>query len=80
MHRGSWVDPEGEVNRYLGETLPEILERAMITRPLICGSMALVLVFPWTLSTVRRGRPGHFSAILTDAMGIKDYRQRRGVY
>jgi hypothetical protein len=24
MHRGSWVDPEGEVNRYLGETLPEI--------------------------------------------------------
>ena len=27
MHRGSWVDPEGEVNRYLGETLPEIFRK-----------------------------------------------------
>lgn len=27
MHRGSWVDPEGEVNRYLGETLPEIFRQ-----------------------------------------------------
>jgi hypothetical protein len=27
MHRGSWVDPAGEVNRYLGETLPEIFRK-----------------------------------------------------
>jgi hypothetical protein len=27
MHRGSWVDPEGEVNRYLGKTLPDIFRK-----------------------------------------------------
>ena len=27
MHRGSWVDPEGGVNRYLGDTLPEIFRK-----------------------------------------------------
>ncbi|MFW6357850.1 MAG: glucosylglycerol hydrolase, partial [Chroococcales cyanobacterium] len=27
MHRGSWVDTDGEINHYLGETLPEIFRK-----------------------------------------------------
>ncbi|MGP1388024.1 MAG: glucosylglycerol hydrolase, partial [Thainema sp.] len=27
MHRGSWVAPDGDINRYLGETLPEIFRQ-----------------------------------------------------